>query len=113
MSKLKYTDIGHGDPNDVIWIIIDDEMFMMPAGLGRTHELIWGGDTNIENHWRGRYDIRTGRCSITPPGKQLGRRRPPEIITSELRQRFSVVRFFYFADGQDSFSPNPKKVRRR
>lgn len=113
MAQVKYTDIGHAHPNDILWILVDGDMWTMPAGQSRTHELIWGGDVKIEDHWRGRYDMATAYCSIAPPKKSIGRRRPPETLLSELRSRFSIVRFYYFADGVQSFSPNPKRVKTR
>lgn len=76
--------------------------------MSRTHELVWGGETKIEDHWRGRYDTGTAFCSIVPPQDKLGRKRPPDGLLTLLRHRFSVVRFYYFTDGVESFSPNPK-----
>lgn len=112
-SKIKYTDIGHSKPNDVLWILIDHDMFTLTAGQSRTHELIWGGEARIDDCWKGRYELGTGYCSITPPEKQMGRRRPPDEILSLLRSRFSIVRFYFFTDGVDSFSPNPPRIKRR
>ncbi len=109
MAKIKYTDIGHSHRNDILWIMIDDELNVISAGESRTHELVWGGETNIEDHWRGRYELSTAYCSIVPPSGKLGLRRPPGGILSQLRQRFSVVRFYYFTDGVQSFSPNPHR----
>lgn len=109
MAKIKYTDIGHSRPNDVLWIWIDDELQVLSAGSSRTHELVWGGDVKIEDYWKGRYEQSTGYCSITPPASKLGLRRPPSSILDILKNRFSIVRFYFFTDGVDSFSPNPRK----
>lgn len=117
MSTMKYTDIGHSNPNDAIWILFEDELIVMPAGQSRTHELIWGGEIDIEDHWRGRRDYVTAFCSIAPPQNKLGLRRPPKALLTALRDRFSIARFYYFTDGVDSFSPslkdkNKSQVRR-
>lgn len=111
MSQMKYTDIGHSKPNDVIWIQIDGDLFMLTAGQSRTHELIWGGEVDIEEHWRGRFELDTGYCSIAPPAKSLNRRRPPDSLLSQLNRQFNVMRFYYFTGGVDSFTPNPREKR--
>ena len=109
MTQIKYTDIGHSHKNDILWIMIEDELNVIAAGESRTHELVWGGEANIEDHWRGRYELSTAYCSIVPPNTKLGLRRPPNGILSQLRDRFSIVRFCYFTNGAQSFSPNPRK----
>lgn len=113
MAQVKYTDIGHGSPNDVLWMFADDTLYAMPAGMSRTHELVWGGDKTIDDHWKGRYETGTGYCSITPPASSMSRRMPPQWLRDALNQQFGVVRFYYFANVEDEFSPNPKYDRRR
>ncbi len=113
MAQIKYTDIGHSKPNDVLWVQVDGDLWVMPAGQNRTHELVWGGDVNIDEHWRGRFELGSGFCSITPPIKSIGRRRPPESLLSQLNQQFNVMRFYYFTDGVDSFTPNPREAKSR
>ena len=108
MADIKqYTDIGHINPKDKLWIFLDDDLQVVSAGKRRTHTSVWGIETNIESCWRGRYEVATGYCSITPSEFQLNMRRPPSWLLTLLRNQFSVVRFYYFVDGVDSFSPNP------
>ncbi len=105
--SIAYTDIGHGDPNDVIWIVRGYDIEKIAAGFDRTHELIWG-ETATLNHWRGRYDVRTAFCSIAPPENSI-MRRPPSALLEMLGREFSIVRFYFFKDGVQSITPNPRK----
>lgn len=111
MAIKQWTDIGHGHPQDKLWIILNDDIEVVSAGKGRTHMSIWDVETNVEEHWRGRYEVKTGYCSIAPSEYKLHMRRPPEWLLSLLRTQFSVVRFYLFTDGVESFSPNPRRVR--
>lgn len=114
MEKIKqWTDIGHNNPQDNVWILIDNDLQVVSAGKGRTHTSVWGVETNVESHWRGRYEVSTGYCSIAPSEQGLNFRRPPRGLLVLLREQFSVVRFYYFADGVDSFSPNPNSELRK
>lgn len=107
---MQYEDIGHKHKDDVLWILIDYSMSFVTVGSGRTHEMMWGEDIEIDNCcWRGRYEPSTGFCSIVPPKSQSYRRRPPQEILMLLQWRFSVVKFHFFADSYDSFEPNQKK----
>lgn len=112
-KRISYTDIGHSAPNDILWVWVDGDLWTIPAGQSRTHELVWGADLVMEKHWKGRYEQSTALCSITPPEDKLGLRRPPGHILEALKRKFSIVRFHFFADGDDVFSPNPKKVKLR
>jgi hypothetical protein len=109
MGDPAYTDIGHSNPNDILWILIDFDFHSLSAGLSRTHELVWSGDVQIEDCWRGRYEVKTGYCSIVPPSSFPARRRPPQTILDTLTSKFSIFRFYFFADGVEAFSPNPRK----
>ncbi len=110
---MNYSDIGHSSKHDVLWILIDYSMQVLTVGsVGRTHEMMWGEDIEIDNCcWRGRYEPSTGFCSIVPPRTQSYMRRPPQEIQMLLQWRFSVVKFHFFADQVDSFEPNNKKDR--
>ena len=101
---MKYTDIGHGHPNDILWLIQHGDLCFLPAGLDRTHELVWGGDCKIEDYWRGRVEAATLRCSITPPADQLGYC-PADAILGRLRKRFGVKTFYYFGGGREDAEP--------
>ncbi len=113
MDIKQYADIGHGSPKDLVWIAIDSDLQVVSAGKNRTHTSVWGLETNIEGHWRGRYDVATGYCSIATSEFEIHMRRPPRWLLTLLRDQFSVVKFYYFADGIESFSPNPRKSKRR
>ena len=112
MAKQKaYTDIGHKGNDDAIWIVRNGalESVLRVTSKGQeepwTHWRIWGGES--KELWHGRYDVSSGFCSIVPPeGVQY--RRPPKVILDLLTAHFSVFRFYYFAGGVESFSPNPK-----
>ena len=115
MKKIvSYEDIGHSRKDDILWIFLDDHLQIVSAGSNRTHMGVWGVDTNIEECWRGRYEVRTGLCSIVAPESKSHLRRPPEWILSLLRGGFGVVEFHYFYDGGvDAFEPNPIILRKR
>lgn len=111
---MQYEDIGHSNKDDILWIFLDDQIQIVSAGSNRTHMSIWGVDVNVEDYWRGRYEIRTGFCSIAAPESKMHLRRPPRWVLSELQSHFSVVEFHYFYEsGADSFEPNPHKPGRR
>ncbi len=93
-SSCEYTDIGHAHPNDVIWILIGGELRHMSAGYVRTHELIWGGDVKIEDHWRGRFEVATGYCSVAWPHGSLAN--PPEYLVVLLNEHFKISKFYCF-----------------
>lgn len=108
MSTItQYMDIGHADPKDIIWIFRDLQIEKVMAGQTLTHGRLWG-EEEIKNHWRGRYERKTGYCSIVAPVGELVKR-PHRPLLEELKLNFHIVRFYFFADGIESFSPNPKK----
>jgi hypothetical protein len=109
--RISYTDIGHSDPKDILWIILGQDFQMVMAGATLTHELLW--DKEIEQSWRGRYERSTSYCSIVPPsGVKYGR--PPQNLLDTLTSQFSIIKFFYFADGAvDEFEPNPSRRKRK
>lgn len=107
---LTYTDIGHSHPNDIIWMIVDQDLLTTYAGTFKTHEAVYV-DLSIESHWRGRYERSTGFCSIAPPLHALSYRRPPSSLLDRLAAAFSVTKFYFFADGVEIISPNPKKKK--
>ena len=92
---MEYTSIGHGNPKDIIWIFMDEELNKVTRGETLTHTLLWGKD--IDNYWRGRYEKSTGYCSIAPPADKLMYARPSQAILDILTSNFSVTKFFYFA----------------
>lgn len=111
---IRYTDIGHSDPKDTLWLLQGAafESVSVGAGGGRplTHEGLWGGEAN--DYWHGRYDVATGFCSIVPPHEETNYKRPPAALLEILKSHFSVVRFYFFSRGVESWSPNPRKGRR-
>lgn len=108
-----YTDIGHSDKNDVLWILVDGSFYSLAAGSSRTHELVWGGDNEIEKCWRGRFEVQTGFCTIAPPSHLAAFRRPPQNILDTLTSNFSIVKFYFFTDGVEEFEPNPSRRKRK
>lgn len=109
-----YWQIGHKSPDDVIWLMSGYDFNAITAGPHFhkgpcTHEMLFGKDS--ENYWRGRYERLTGFCSILPPALWQGHKRPPQVILDTLKARFSVVRFYFFSDGVESFTPNPERDR--
>ncbi len=94
---MKYTDIGHSNQNDVLWILIEDDLYFIEAGFDRTHELAWGGIGDVTNCWRGRLEHQTYRCSIACPSEQISA--PPETLLGRLRKRLNVGVFYYFSNG--------------
>lgn len=111
MSRTKpevYTDIGHDDPKAIIWALLGYDFNQVLAGHTWTHEALWGPE--IVESWRGRFDPKTGFCSIAPPASLIGSmRRPPVILMEQLQQRFDPLRFFFFSDGVEEFEPNRKR----
>lgn len=103
---MKYTDIGHAHHNDILWIILEDGFQFIPAGLSRTHELVWGGEARIEDCWRGRYDHLSWRCSIAPSEECRELLEPPDSLIEKLRERFETVSaFYYFGNNNDDVEP--------
>ncbi len=100
MEKIKYTDIGHSHPNDVMWIFLDGKFEYLTAGQCRTHELIWGGGTKIEDHWRGRFEVGTGYCSVAWPHGSLAH--PPEHLVTQLNEPFKVSKFYCFINDMNA-----------
>src|ERR1700734_2128375 len=95
---IAYTEIGHGDPNDMLWIQILGKIYTISAGLSRTHELVWGAEVKIENVWRGRFERKTGRCSIAPPVMDNSPV-PEQSIVDQLVLHFNTAtEMFYFQD---------------
>jgi hypothetical protein len=109
-KKINYWQIGHANPEDVIWIMRGLQFEQIKAG-SHAHETLFGKD--YERFWRGRYEVKTGFCSIAPPSTVSGYKRPPQVLLNILVSHFSVVRFFYFADGVEDFTPNPGRKRIR
>lgn len=110
MAKIVkvYTDIGHDDPRDVIWLYREGRVDQMTAGGEFTHEKLYGL-VRTENSWRGRYEVSTGYCSIAAPLSQTGRH-PPKILTDMLSAAFSVTKFhIFYGHVVESFSPNPER----
>ena len=108
-KALPYTAIGHSSPHDAIWILLPGQLEKVSAGHTLTHDILWGGEHNIEACWRGRVDAKTGICSIVPPsGVDL--RNPPVFVIDALRREFMVTEFyFYSGGGLEIFSPNPAR----
>ncbi len=107
-----YTDIGHTQPNDILWIIIDDELFMIPAGSFRTHELVWGGDIKIEDSMRGRFETTTGYCSVALHSCYPKNERPTRKFLDRLEKQFPVVKYWLFLNGENTDSFYPKDIVR-
>ena len=110
----QYTDIGHRSPEDAIWLFDGRDIQMVKSGRPsgqieepRTHHRIWGAAS--DDLWHGRYEAKTGLCSIVPAYGEENFRRPPAALLELLKSHFSVVRFYFFAGGVESFSPNPGK----
>lgn len=100
-----YTDIGHNNLDDRIWLLQGDTMHVIRTGDGVaasgspwTHWSVWGDEVDLS--WHGRFEVLTGRCSVVPPVSSLTPRRPPQELISMLKRRFVVRRFVYFGDGK-------------
>ena len=109
-EPVAYTDIGHQGPGDTIWLFDGSDIQMIRSVTGQgtwSHERLWGGIS--QDRWRGRYEAKTGFCSIAPPCGEEHYKRPPAAIIELLKARFSVFKFYYFAGGVESFSPNPRR----
>lgn len=109
-KEIEYTDIGHSDDRDIIWILTIPDLDFRQRRSGRTgtHEIFWGNELKIEDHWRGRYEISTGYCSIAPPlGLEL--QKPHSTILDLLKSKFDPTKFYFFSGGVESFSPNPRE----
>lgn len=86
-APRSYIDIGHGDPQAVLWIYYDDRIQTARSTSG-THEEILGFDVSM-NHWRGRFEPKTGLLSVVRPGGPLSPYAPiPRFLIDLLEARF-------------------------
>jgi hypothetical protein len=104
---MQYTDIGHSDPDDMLWILHNDKLDVVKrvtsaGGEPWTHWTLWGGEMN--ECWRGRYEARTGFCSLSAPRGDTGSQ-PPAALLETLKARFRVAAFYFFPDGASSAVP--------
>ena len=90
----KYTDIGHNDPKDILWIVWRGKVETAVSEDALSHVQHWGLEA-VTNCWRGRFEVLTGRCSITPP-EGLNSRHPPQALTKALDGLFPVREFHIF-----------------
>ncbi len=108
MSREKvYTDVGHNDEDDVLWILIDMDLQYCRCG-GMTH--MWAFDltrAQLDKHWRGRYEVSTGLCSVAPPASWPSTRQLPSAVRDTLSAHFKVSDFEFFHHGYQRISPNP------
>lgn len=78
MAKPKtYIDIGHGTGESFLWVYFRGRLDIRKTG-SRTHEKIWG--RACMNWWRGRYDGKTNRVSVTPPVSSPFKSAPKALI---------------------------------
>ena len=61
---MVYLDIGHSDPDAILWIWFQGKIHLWSVSEGM-HSEVFGPDAN--KYWRGRYDPRTGRVSVAIP----------------------------------------------
>jgi len=107
-NPKRYMDIGHRDPNDLLWIMLGFDFNQVTAAGTWTHEMLWG--KQIGRYWRGRYERKTGYCSILPPETESSAfKRPPAALLDKLMQEFSVTKFYFFSGGLEEFTPNPRR----
>jgi hypothetical protein len=101
-----YTDIGHDDPRDLLWLFTGGQVDHVRSGQTFTHEIIYG-TVETDNHWRGRFEVATGFCSIAAPIDQEGLM-PPKGLLQLLRDAFPVTKFHYFTSREHTaISSNP------
>jgi hypothetical protein len=100
-------DVGHSDTEDLLWIFHKGKMEIVRNGDGTSHERTWGL-IESENNWRGRWEAKTGLCSIAAPPSGPEHKAPPPELVALLNKYFAVTRFYFFSSGgvPESFSPS-------
>ncbi len=96
-----YIDIGHLD-EAILWLYYRQRIDTASTKGGRTHAKVWG--EKASEYWRGRYEPKTGKLSITPPFMHRNRNAPQYLI-DKLEEKFG--------GGCDVYQFNPGKVGRR
>lgn len=66
----EYVDIGHGNTDSILWVHDGSSIRKISAQCG-THLSVWGD--GVGRLWRGRYEPDTGRTSVAPPERLVGR----------------------------------------
>ena len=100
MIKPQYTDIGHRDKWDQLWLLVDGTLETSKRVTSEdqaepwTHWLLWGGET--KHLWHGRYDVVSSLCSIVRP---VGNPSMEELVecVNLLGDRFLVDKFVLFS----------------
>ena len=92
--KTTYMDIGHSAPNATLWLWKDGRLWTWSRFRG-THEDRYGIDAM--HYWRGRFEEKTCRLSITPPVTMVGSwHSPSKALQDALSERFGECEVYEF-----------------
>ncbi len=101
MKDKTYLDIGHGDPNSILWIYHGGRIESTRTG-SKTHEKVWGFDAMF--FWRGRFDPATNELSVAQPVNSKTKS-IPQYLEDALEEKFGT--------GLQVWHFNPTKKGRR
>ena len=93
MKPSGYADIGHNEPDDMIWMERDGEIKARQRSSNQQEK---NGDKYFAGDvWHGRYEPKTGFCSIVPPVDEAGADAPAELL-KKLKARFIITKCYLF-----------------